>query len=434
MPGFFWLILAACQPEDAADPLPGGDDTTVTEAPCEPIGTATVTSESPLLVSTAHFELEVRDEAVSRAEAMTLAQLAEAAWPQWVDAFGAEPAWNGPARWVIAPDAASFAAAVAEDGDTAPPGVGGYFSYTSETAYLWVQPTLYYTRVLALHELTHLFHYAVRAETAIDVPFWYGEGVAEHLGRHHFDGACLSIGVEPLVTLEDFPADALQTLGSDAPPISDWVTQDAFPSRPVAMTWWRFLSTDPRWAPAFEAWTQDVDLGISQASDLGEALDLSRAAAEYATWLQEEGQHAMELIFIDWLPETSTRLTGWTPTTALARAQLGQTRLHVEHALPDTDNAKAGIVVGYDSPNDYTAVLVAGSGELFTFDVGPDGAWFNPLGQLEDTTSPLQWDADLDAASVTLNGQALSVSSPFAPTLGLLVNSGETTFTELSLE
>ena len=89
------------------------------------------------------------------------------------------------------------------------PKSGGYYDPGGKKAYLWVQPSEYFTRQLILHEATHQFHYLAATGNRNPNVGWYTEGLAEYFGMHNWDGKELKTGVVPAVTLEDYPAQAL---------------------------------------------------------------------------------------------------------------------------------------------------------------------------------------------------------------------------------
>lgn len=126
---------------------------------------------------------------------------------------------------------------------------GGYYAPETKAAYLWVQPSEYWTRQLILHEATHQFHLLVAGgNTAVD-PAWYGEGIAEYFGGHNWDGKELKVGVVPAVSLEDYPAQALKQFGELKENLDGIARGDVACERPVGWAMVSFLSaTQPaRW-------------------------------------------------------------------------------------------------------------------------------------------------------------------------------------------
>ena len=102
-----------------------------------------------------------------------------------------------------------WANAIASDGLDIPYGAGGYYHPTTQKAYLYVQPTRYYTRQLLIHEVIHQFHDLIRTSDQA-LPGWYIEGMARYLSMYDWDGSCIQLGRLPLITQEDMPQRALQ--------------------------------------------------------------------------------------------------------------------------------------------------------------------------------------------------------------------------------
>ena len=92
---------------------------------------------------------------------------------------------------------------------------GGFFSTQSCKAYLWVQPSDYFTRQLILHECAHQFHYLAACSGKLTRLPLFGEGLAEHFAMHNWDGKNLSVGLVPAITLEDYPAKSLKHFRGD---------------------------------------------------------------------------------------------------------------------------------------------------------------------------------------------------------------------------
>src|SRR5204862_5986000 len=117
-----------------------------------------------------------------------------------------------------------------------PPGIaGGYYDPVSKTAYAWRQPTIWWTRGLLIHECAHQFHQLGRATAKTGMPVWYVEGVADHLAHHTWDGEHLRLGVVPMLSLEDWPTPAQNTVKSGGFHLEDIVENKAALDRPISM-------------------------------------------------------------------------------------------------------------------------------------------------------------------------------------------------------
>jgi hypothetical protein len=178
-----------------------------------------------------------------QAEADDWTRMLEAAWPQYAEFFGKAPVLAKGERLDV-----GFFEAVAPMEDAirkaggSPPGggEGGYYDPVSKTAYLFRQPSAWYTRALLLHECGHQFHRQAKGISA-GLPFWYGEGVVEHLSRHTWDGEHLRLGVVPMLTLENYAAKALASLASGAFDLDKVLDGKADCARPEAMHVVRYL-------------------------------------------------------------------------------------------------------------------------------------------------------------------------------------------------
>lgn len=377
---------------------------------------------------TTHYRLWLDASVIDQQEATTLALLAEASWGAWETWFGEAPATEGPFELVLTRDLASFRVAISDDGDTAPDGAAGYFSYSSGRAYLYQQPTVYYTRVLALHELTHQFHEGVRASEG-DLPFWYGEGVAEHLGLHDWDGRCASLGVRPLATQEDPWAQSLEELRTAELP--DWVAGDAFPSRASLMTWWRYLELDAPVADAFRQWRSEADAGLASYTEV--PFVTADLAEPYADWLEAD-QLPFQIGFTEWLPLGEDRIEGWSEVSSMLRQKVapGGT-FGVRHSTPDGDGL-AGVLIAYDDPAHQTAVMVDGLGGVYALRLDGDEVGWHDVGVVDPPGATVGWQLSHEggAARVEVDGVSFEVDILQAPATGLALYEARVTFEQIT--
>jgi hypothetical protein len=386
-----------------------------------------------LIAETEHYRLIVRDDAVDEAEATTLAHIAEAARDAWSDHFGETPPSEAKFEAILTPTYEAFAASIQADGDNAPPEAGGFWSPVSGRAYWFVQPTVFYTRVLMLHELTHQIHFATR-DSRRSMPFWYVEGVAEHLARHDWDGACVSLGVRPLIEQEDFLAAALTDLPAGGDTLAAWVADDAFPSRAAVMAWWRYLDQAAPVVDDFRAWRSDADGGDVLYTSLPETVDIAPLADGYADWLARH-QSPLSPVFIEWLPLGPDRIDGVAELSSAARLKgPPPDQLSVTHAAPIGD-ALAGVMVSHDDPAHQVLVMVNAAGDVRTLTFNGEDVRWADLGEVrlgrEDVTWTVTWSGD--TPTVTLRGEELQVPSAFTPAGGLSLYGGKTSFYDLDL-
>jgi hypothetical protein len=148
---------------------------------------------------------------VSLALARTAADLAQAAWPTWVETFGKEPRGTDlPMLLVLHPDRASFQAAARDAGAVEDlSGVGGWTSWRGAGSFVFLQPSEFDTRRLVLHELTHQFQaLAFRDGNPRADPFWHREGLAERIGWHRRTARGLEVGRRDAIARVHRPAEA----------------------------------------------------------------------------------------------------------------------------------------------------------------------------------------------------------------------------------
>lgn len=437
-----WILVAtltACtDPGDGGDAPDGGDggDGAI-DLPETPSGFPAstdwhCTDAQPTLtaagggfrVQTAHFDLEA---AVDEAEARELGRMLEAALPAWEEVFGPIPDTIS-GEVVLAASEADFRAATTADGVSPPAGVGGYFSPVSGRSYLYQQPSVFYTRVLMLHEVTHMVHAAVRTTTE-DVPFWVVEGVAEHLGRHDWDGTCLRLGVRPLASLEDPWSEALDDAASAD--LETWVRDDAFPGRPSVMAWWRYLM----WTgdvPDFATWWAEADAGTASYADAVARLAPADHTTAYRAWL-EGAQLPFEIVFVDWHHGAPTVIEGSSDVLSLLRRKDAAGTLSATHPWPAGEGS-AGMLVGWDDADAYTAILLEADGALTAFEARPEGNLFEPTGVVVPEAAEVTWVLDLDAGTLRVGETDVPLSLEVAPAAGLALYDADVRFTGIQLD
>jgi len=318
-----FLLLACTDP--GANPVgtkPGDDDTgrdTGGEA-AEPEPDWHCPTDIPVLspgvdtiwrVTTTHYALEVDG---TEARALELGLLAEGAWLALDEWFGAAPP-SPPLLAGFYESSDAMAAAMERDG-IGVVSAAGYYSPGSLRAYATDQPTQYYDQVLFLHELTHQWHQQAAGADGYQAQ-WYAEGLAEALSRHDWDGACLRIGRLPVLSQEDFAAQALQIVddagGAD---LDGWIGADSWPgARPIwyAVVRWLIEEKPDEFLALREAY--DGDSGLDPTAVLG-SLD----SAAFEVWLASD-QEPMEVIWTECgaSPASRQRPCSSSPSTGLTR-------------------------------------------------------------------------------------------------------------------
>jgi hypothetical protein len=149
----------------------------------------------------------------NEAQAKDMSKLLEAAWKPFRAFFGAEPRLRKGKRLDVKfyGTRETWLAGIRADNAVPPRSGGGYYSPRTKTAYIYRQPTPYYTRCLVIHEVCHQFHYLACTGNVGPKALWYLEGVVEHLCWHTWDGESLELGVLP-ISIKNYPAAALKAL------------------------------------------------------------------------------------------------------------------------------------------------------------------------------------------------------------------------------
>ena len=400
------LLLLACVAPD----LPKIEDdtgTTDTDTPDDPWfcddGGYTLTDG---VVETEHYRLTFE---IDEEEALLAAQLAEASYDAMVDYFGAEPTELPlEAGWYV--DFDSFQAAIEADGTKAPE-AGGYYWPGTSRAYMYTQPTVYFSRMLFLHELVHQFHFLARTGNQARES-WYTEGLAEYLSRHDWDDGCTRLGRRLMLSWEDYPGQALAEAEYTFDGHSDL-------SRPWALATVRYLQTEE--PAAFDAFRDAYDADPEVA--LADYVDVADTEAAVEAWLPGD-QEPMTPVFYDWLHVTEGEVDGEALYFSMAVAKDGD----VFSARHDAPAGYAGIVAGYDDSANYSAWLVDAAGEVWTFVSNANSALWWDMGAVPVAE---QYAWTLDGTTVTVNGVEFAEMNGFTPRGGVALYGDVVRFDEV---
>lgn len=301
-----------------------------------------------------------------RAEGEEMARLLEACWPPFTAFFGAAPPLKaGQALDVrFFADHAGWAAALRAAG-VAPPSAGGYYNPNDRTAYLYRQPTRYYTRCLLVHEAAHQFHFLARTGNRPPGAGWYTEGVAEHLSWHWWDGETVVLGAVPL-SLKDYPAAARKELADGTVTLEGLL--EGASSRPAGCMLVRYLleGETGRLKPAWSRLAKALD-GGQRANRLFRSLFGSPAAlqARFASWL-ETAQEPWSQVFNEWERIGADRFRGEAPGSivSMARVKAPCARLEATLEIPAETQWLAGLLLFFGSPKDYVVAFAESTGSL----------------------------------------------------------------------
>jgi hypothetical protein len=344
-------------------------------------------------------------------------------------------------------DESAWAAGLAADGIAAPAEAGGYFSPSTRTAYLFVQPNPYYTHVLLLHEATHQFHELSRTKGQ-GFPFWYAEGHAEYLSRHDWDGQCVRIGVIPLLSWEDIGGHALAESKSPGIDVPTVINGPSVASRPASWALFRYLDTGAH-HDGFQAFRDAFDQNLTDQAHSFAALvaDPASLSAPLAAWLPG-AQEPMKPIFTEWVhvglgyagghPQPPGAALAESPG-AFSLAILKSPVMHFEAAydVPSASSWSAGVVLGYEDDQNYVAVVVSPDKKLRTFTATAGKTLWNDVGTApasSGATGTLAVDFGAGAtATVTVNGASTKLPIGSLPAVaGLAISDSKVSFHDVA--
>ena len=384
-------------------------------------------------METPHYALHVRG--VDEDEAAELGRIAELAWEAWQAYFPSpvELASGEVFEAYVEADFESFQARLVADGldPNGAGNAGGYYHPSTERAYIYAQPTVWFTRVLFLHELAHQAHDRSRGGTP--VPGWYVEGLAEFISRHDYDGDCLRLGVTPHLSLEDPPATALDEVGGVD--LGAWFDDGAWPGRPLAMELFRLGETQPDLAPGWATVKASIDADGAAASEEIEAslgLSVADLEARLAEFVNAD-QEPMVPVYLEWLHRTPSSVRGWADgVITVARHKTPPATASLVSEAPA--GGAVGLLLSWDSGDDFDALVLDAAGAVWTFNaVGGVNSW-NFVADVAPPTDAIGWTLAHEGseALVGIDGVELRVPTQATPTVGLAVENDDIVFTELS--
>jgi len=427
------LCLVACSTEGPDDDDVSDDDDATDDddwragASCDTAGVSVSAEGSGFRVTTDEYSMYVE---VSEAEAEAMGAILAAAFDAF-EGFFTQPAGPLPMQVELYATEAAWGAAIEADGLAPPWGAGGLFHTATGKAYLFVQPTRYFTRMLLLHEVAHQFHAFARTGGAS--PGWYAEGTAEYLSRHHWDGACLALGIRPLLTEEDRPAAALDWTAVNGFPLGD-ILDGVAAGRPEQLTVFRYFE-----AATPDAWQSFKDVMDTNPVDpRGEFEALFGPTADYEQPILDHlaaDQEPMTPIFLEWSHIEPAAVEGWSPYFSLARVKGAPSRFEATFT-PRSDDWAGGVVVGWDSYDDWLALVASSDGRLWTFDVqAGDAVWWDQ-GAAPEPNPDGSYTVVLthDPLLVEINGQPWSTPTSLTPTAGPALDNATLLFEDLSWE
>lgn len=295
-------------------------------------------------------------------EAEEWSRVLEAAWPQFEAFFGAAPKLGEGERLRVAvyETVEAWKRGISDAGGAVPgDGAGGYYDPGSRTAFLYRQPSTWYTRTLLIHEVSHQFHFLARTRNKPPTAGWYTEGLAEHLSHHTWDGKTLRLGVVPRLSLEDRAGAALGTVTAPTFKLEDLVDGKAA-GRPESMHLVRFLLAggDKRRAARFEDVSRKLDQGAAGADSLfaRQFGPLKTLLSDWRAWLPT-AQEPWTPVHVDWEARGPAALRGRATVVSACRTKAPSSRVSARFVPPPGDWS-AGVLLHWSSADDWTVGLV----------------------------------------------------------------------------
>jgi hypothetical protein len=389
------------------------------------------------VVETAHYRLRYEG---PREEAEAYARVLEAAWPGYAAHLGATPPLAAGEKLAVRFLATreAWEGAIRDDGTEAPASAGGYYWPASRTAYLYRQPTEYFSRVLLVHEAAHQFHYLARTGNRNPVAGWYTEGVAEHLSWHRWDGSRLELAVVPGVTLKDYPAAALEETSAPGFDLEAIVAGDRAPSRALAWALYGFLATGDGGKPlrGFATLARKLDAGGRPGPLFRRAFGRPQALLpRLRAWLAEH-QAPWAQVFNEWEQVGEGRFRGHAGVVTACRIKAPAARLAARLLLPASGRGRGGLLLHHQGPADFTVALVGADGAL-RVDRRQGRGWTRLLHigvPLDSGTGGLRLEARRRGAEVELavDGRLLGRFRLPGATLGLAAEDGDLAFEDVA--
>ncbi len=306
---------------------------------------------------------------------------------------------------------------------------GGYYSHGNRKAYLFIQPSDYFTRQLILHECVHQFHLIATCGNRSVSAGFYVEGLADYLAFHNWDGQHLQIAVIPPITLEDYHAKALDHFANKhGRNLQDIISGKIPLDRPVATALLNFIADT--WPTQFPAWRSAMDHNADPIESWNTHLAplTAKTANEFEDWL-ESHQEPWQIQTISWQPWAKT-IEGKTEDNHVGIALLKKTpsALTVE-IEPLTPRFMGGLTFGDTSPKDYWLFQIRLDGTLGIIQF-KDGHWQRPLPlNMPPKKSPLALSLTQDKDVITLiaNGKTVHTLTA-AGQIGLNIQYGQARF------
>ena len=320
----------------------------------------------PIVVESDHYRLTMEGE---RQKAEEYSRLLEAAWKQWQAYFGKKPKLKKSEKLDVRyfKTREPWAAAIQRDGGKPPDGAGGYYWPPAKTAYLYTQPTDYYTRTLLLHEAGHQFHFLACTRNKEPAVGWYTEAVAEYLAAHMWDGSTLKLGVLPTISLNDYAGKALAAVKAPGFDLTKFVETAGADQRPIGWALYRYLVTGNGGKPFKRAkdFKRKMDGGVTPGPIFKKCFGKpAKVQPEFVKWL-EKSQEPWEQVFVEWQGVGPGRMRATSKVVSICRLKQAPKVLEATLLVPPRGKRwLGGILVHYSSKDDFTVCLLDWGGHI----------------------------------------------------------------------
>jgi len=392
------------------------------------------------VVRSAHYDLHYEG---ARVDAEEAGRVLEAAWRGFRAFFGSEPKLKAEERLRVRffVSRAGWAAGLRADGATPPERAGGYYWPATKTAYLYRQPTQYFTRTLLVHEAGHQFHFLARTHNRSPSAAWYTEGLVEYLSWHRWDGKRLELGVLPGVSLKDYPQVALKDIEAGAFDLAAFVAGKRPAKRPIAWALVRYLATGKagKPLPGFEALRRKMDRGAQAASTFKRVFGRpDRFLGGLRSWLRTH-QAAWAQVFNEWEQTGPAAFRGHAGVVSACRVKRPVRSLEAVFAVPARGlRWRAGVLLHWTSADDYTVALVTRVGEI-AVDRRQAGRWkrlFSGRMPPADGARTRRLRAVREGPRVAffLDGRRVGAWKLPGTALGLAMDNGDIAFSKVAIQ
>ncbi|MHC4223415.1 MAG: hypothetical protein ACYSUN_05445 [Planctomycetota bacterium] len=262
---------------------------------------------------------------------------------------------------------APWVAAIEADGGKPPATQADYYNPENEVAYLYRQETVYGTRLLLIHAACRQYHFLARTRNKALAAQWYEQGVEDFVSAHIWDGKSLTLGVLPLVSVDDHASKALEAVSREDFDFTKYVDGEVEASRPISWALVRFLATGENGKPfsKFGGFSAKMDGGVAPLGSFKRHFGSPRELKKrFLFWLDRE-QEPWSQAFPDWFAVAPDRLRGIASRKLGVCYLKGPVEVLSAKFKPRKGGGwKAGMILHFTSKDDYTIALIDWGGYI----------------------------------------------------------------------